>query len=116
MQKINLTSFWTLCLLVFLVSCASQPVDTLNKRLSVFEITYIETLKKIKLWIDEGNLSTDQVVSIKKSVNDMADARQALYLAKSVGDIATVEGQLKIANVSMQLLRDYIANKKEVVP
>jgi len=101
-------------LTLFLFDCTGLAVDTLNKRVAVFEIGYNQTLVTIKLWITEGRLKGTDKVSIQSRVKEMSVARHAMHAAKKLGDLDTVAGQLNAANISLQLLRDYITSQEKV--
>lgn len=106
--------FNILILTLFLIGCTGLPVDTLNKRIAVFEIGYHQTLVTVKLWIDEGRLKGVDKTSIQLRVKEMSIARHAMHKAKTLGDLNTVAGQLNAANVSLQILRDFITSQEKV--
>lgn len=96
-----------------LASCASLPLDTINKRIAAFEITYGETLKTVQLWISEGRIASADLVAVQRNIKAISKARQAMYIAKGVGDIKSVQGKLNAANAALQLVRNYLtANEK----
>lgn len=98
----------------WLAGCASLPaLDTLNKRIAAFEIGYGETLKTVQLWLSEGRLSGDAKATVQNTIRKISQARQAMYVAKGVGDLKTAQGKLNTANAALQLVRNYLtANEK----
>lgn len=106
--------YFVLGFLLLLVGCAGLAVDTLNKRIAVFEIGYNQTLQTIKLWITEGRLKDADKISIQSRVKEMSVARHAMHNAKMLGDLDTVQGQLNAANISLQILRDFITSQEKI--
>lgn len=105
---------WLAIIMIVLAGCAGLPVDTLNKRLAVFEIGYQQTLTTLQTWVDEGRLTGDTKKKIQDHVRDMENALAALYAAKAMGDLDTVDGQLRAAQASLQLVRDYITAQEGI--
>lgn len=99
----------------FLAGCASLPFDTLNKRIAAFEIGYGETLKTVQLWLTEGRLSAEQKTTVQNAVRKVSQARQAMYIAKGVGDLNKAQNALTAANTSLQVIRELLV-KNEAEP
>lgn len=110
----RLINYGGVIIILLMTACAGLPADTLNKRIAIFEISYGQTLETIKLWIGEGRLNDADKQRMQSYVKDMHTARTTLRAAKAIDDLKTVDGQLRIANVSLQLLRDYIAEKEKI--
>ena len=104
-----------LLLLIFLLisACASLPLDTLNKRIAAFEIGYGETLKTVQQWIDEGRLTGSAKNGVQANIKAISQARQAMYIAKGVGDIKTAQGKLNAASGALTLVRDYLVKQEK---
>lgn len=100
----------------FFAGCASLPIDTLNKRIAAFEITYGETLKVIDLWIQEGRLTGTDKTAMQANVKAASEARAAMYIAKGVGDLESAQGKLNAASASLKLIRDYITRNEQRPP
>ena len=96
-----------------LANCASLPLDTLNKRIAAFEVTYGEILKTVQVWIDEGRLTGSGLDSVKANIKAVSQARAAMYVAKGVGDIKSAQGQLNAASAALQLVRDYLTRNEK---
>ncbi len=109
----NYSRFVIFAYMLILSACAGLTVDTINKKLAVFEIAYSQTLITIKIWIDEKRLTDSELQKIKKSIADVSTARKAVYAAKQLGDLTQLDTQLAIANQSLLILRDFIDKREK---
>lgn len=94
-----------------IISCANMPLDTLNKRLAAFEITYKEVLTTVGKWMHEGRLSTEQKIKVQDMVRKISQARTAIYIAKGLNDMNKAQNQLNTANTTLNVLRELLAAK-----
>lgn len=99
-------------IMIFINGCTTLPVDTINKKIAVFELTYNQILTTVKTWNDEGRLLDSQKSFIKERVKEISNARSALFIAKNLGDLDTAQGRLNAANVSLNLLREFIKQQE----
>jgi len=96
-----------------LQGCATTaPIDTYNKKVAAFEITYNEALKTAKLWLDSSTTPQPIKDSIKAAISDIRDARTAMEFAEGAGDLRTAEGQLKTAQSALRVLRKIVETKQ----
>ena len=100
--------FLILLCTVLLNGCSNLPIDTLNKRIAAFEITYNETLKTVLLYLKEDRFSEHDKQLVQEAVRDTSTARAAMYIAKGIGDLETAQGQLLAAQSALQFMRDYL--------
>ena len=101
-----------LCSLI-LTACANMPLDTLNKRIAAFELTYEQALTTLGLWIKENRLSADNKAKAQQLVKQISEARAAIYIAKGLKDLSKAQNQLNVANASLKILRDILAAKEK---
>ena len=91
---------------VFLVSCASLPVDTPAKQLAIAEITYQEVLQKATLYKREGRLTASQAAELTEYF-DTIDA--ALIVARgAVRGGESADGSLKMINNTLAVIRQIL--------
>lgn len=96
--------------------CGTLPIDTLNKRIAAFEISYEQVLLTVDRWIDEGRLVGDAKKKIQDQIREARLARLAIYIAKESGDFTTAQGKLTAATAALQIIRDHIANQEAMQP
>jgi hypothetical protein len=99
-------------LIVFMFGCASLPIDTLNKRIAVFEISYGEVLVTVDRWIVEKRLVNEDKAKVQAMIKEVQVARTAMYIAKDAGEIANAQDNLTAANIILSKLRDYVATQE----
>ena len=103
-----------LCVLLF--SCATLPIDTLNKKLAAFEITYGQVLESVGAWINDGTLSGENKKKVQVLIQQISEARAAVYMAKGINDLRKAESQLSAAQRSILLLRQLLeARDKQAI-
>lgn len=103
-----------LILSLSILSCATQPIDTVNKQIAAFEVSYKHALKTIQLWISEGRLVGVAKTDMQERIKEIEIARAAMYIAKGSGDLKTTSGQLSAANAALGAVRNYIVSKEKV--
>lgn len=110
-----ISKIFVIFLSIFFIGCTTYKVDTLEKRIAVFETGYSVVLKKVKLWITEGTLKGVDKTNAQKRVAEISTIKKDMYLALDVGDINTTTGKLQAANITLNLLRDIIKSKERGV-
>lgn len=109
-MKVDIRYCW-LFFVLLLVGCMSLPIDTLNKQIAVFEVSYAKNLSKIDNWINEKRFTASEIEKIQEFVRDMRNARAAMYVALNANDIVTAQGKLGAASASLQLIRNYLVKE-----
>ena len=94
-------------------SCATLPLDTMNKKLAAFEITYNEMLGTVGKWIDENRLNSEQKAQVKNMIKQISEARAAVYMAKGIVNVKDMQTNLNAANKALALLRELIAAQEQ---
>ena len=107
-MKINYHNSFLVAILFLLFACSSMQVDTLNKKIAVFEISYGEVLITIDNLISDNDLNYEQIVKVKSLVNNVATARLALYAALKIDDAETAQEKLNAALTLLQAVKQYI--------
>lgn len=98
--------------LFILTSCAAiLPVDTLNKRMTAFEITYQETLKTAINLRDQGYLDVQAQDAIDQIVTNIETVRGAAYSAIALGNTEVAESKLGLAASMLSMLSDILKQK-----
>jgi hypothetical protein len=92
-------------LLLAFTACVSQPVDTYNKKIAAFEISYNEALKTALVYLNDPTISEDKKIKIKEAVSNVSNLRSTMQIAESIGDISKAENQLQLAQKSLLILR-----------
>lgn len=107
-------SFITFIVSILLFGCiASLPIDTVNKQIAAFEISYKQVLTTALLWMKEGRLVGDEKAIVQARLKEIQIMRAAMYAARDIGDLSTASGQLKASNSALKLIRDYISKKEK---
>lgn len=106
-QRLN----WIVVFLL-LVGCTSLPVDTLNKRIAVFEVGYSQTLKTIQHWLKENRIKPQDRSTLKTRIAEMSLARTAMHEARKIGNAAEASTQLMLGTSTLGVLRKYIAQQE----
>lgn len=100
----------TLILLVatlFVAACASTPpVDTLNKKLAAFEVSYEEVLDRAATLKGEDRLSEATVEDLTRVFDRIDQVRSAAYSALENGDQEKAEDRLERARELLSAARD----------
>jgi aspartate-semialdehyde dehydrogenase len=112
MIKYKPSSIFALAVLVMLYGCNTLPIDTLNKRIAVFEVSYEQVLVTIDRWIDEQRLVGAEKETVKEHVRNMYKTRLAMYVAIKSGDLSTAEGRLQTSMTTLELVRQVIIDNE----
>jgi len=102
-------------LVLFLSACSMMPpVNSINKKIAVMEVTYGELIDRAVQYRDEGRLSNRQIKKIKSTFEKIDLMRGVLYQALSAKD-PTVNSKLQIITVAIAGLRSLLETieKKE---
>ena len=112
---LNHTKYYSVFVMVFLLSsCAMfSNVDTLNKRMALFEVSYEQILLTVDLWIKDGRLIGDKKAIVQRYIKDIYKTRLAMYVALNLGDTASAEEKLKTSLMGLDLVSRYDPDKDE---
>ena len=92
--------------MAFAVGCTAMPtVDTMGKRMAVFEITYSELVRTAEVNLSEGRLDKEQAVLIDQMFKKIDTTRLIVYEAWNAGDTPTMNNGLEALNVGLSALR-----------
>ena len=97
-----------------IMACATLPMDTLNKRLGAFEITYGQVLITLNQWIEEKRLDPEQKLKAQELVKKISAARTSIYIAKGVNDLTKAQTQLNAASTLLTALREMLVVKENM--
>lgn len=111
--NIFVTIFIAVVFAAMFSSCATMDLDTLNKRIAAFEISYQEVLKTIILYKNENRFTADEWSEIQDRVSEVSFARGAMKAAIKIDDYDTASKNLALASNMLNILRTY-AIKKEM--
>jgi len=96
-----------------LFGCATSPaIDTLNKKLAVFEISYQEALIAAISLHDQGLLNQSSQEFITRAIETLGLARQSVYNAIERGNISLAEDNLVRAQQALVILTQLIRQKE----
>jgi len=95
-------------------ACATVPVDTLEKRVALFEVSYGEVLKTIQLYKKENRFSDATWKEIQNTVRQVSAARTVMKTSLEIGDIETTSNTLALASQLLTSLRSYYVTTEEV--
>lgn len=112
MKQYNIFLFYILIAFSLMACPAMEPIDTYNKKVAAFEITYNETLKTAKLYLNSVSVPESKKDSIRAAISSTAQARAAMQVAQSLGDISEAQTQLQVAQKALTVLRELAAEGK----
>ena len=108
-----MTRFFIFVVSLVLISCSSMPaLDTLNKRVAAFEISFQEIVKVVILYKEEGRLSENDFLKAKGLVNEINETMVLVNSLKSIDDLVGAETNLQRANALLGTLRNYLREKE----
>jgi len=110
---LNHSKIYLVFVMVFLLSsCALfAKVDTLNKRIALFEVSYEQVLITVDRWIADGRLAGDHKQRVKQYINDIYKTRLAMYVALKAGAKGNAEEKLKTSILALELVQRYDPEK-----
>lgn len=92
-MKVALNRWWWMAVVfAMLTGCAGMQLDTMNKRLAAFEISYKQALKAVEL--SESRLTPAEKASVANAIEDIERVRGSMYAALAASDIGTAESDL----------------------
>lgn len=100
-------------LVVFLAGCAGLQIDTMNKRLAAFEVSYSETLKAVERVYNEGRLSQSDALAVADGIEEIEKARVVMYAALAAGDVAASGDALTMAIEALTVMREYAVRAEQ---
>lgn len=92
-----------------MASCASAPIDTMNKRIAAVEITYGNMLDLATLYQSEGRLTLNEQQKLAKAFDDYSAARSIMFQALNAGDIELAENKLLAMSQILEFVRPILA-------
>jgi hypothetical protein len=97
-----------------LIGCASVlPVDTPEKQLAAFEISFQEVVKTVILYRREGRISDVELIDVKLRVNEINTTLNLAYRLLSGGDyVGTENALIKVQNM-LSVLRNLLLEKEQ---
>ena len=105
-MKINYFQFYFFALLLtFSISCGTLPIDTYNKKVAAFEISYNEALKTAERYLNSATVPGVRKDEIRNAIKTTAQARNAMKLAEQAGNFQDAEAQLNAAQAALLILR-----------
>ncbi len=105
-----------LLLAIFLTGCSlftTPPIDTFNKQVAAFEISYGVLLDKALLHKREGRLSAETKLKLDEIVKNIEVTMNAINASMKIGDITSAETQLELATSTLDLLRSTLAAQED---
>ena len=106
MNKVNYIGLYVL--LITLTGCsmfATAPIDTFNKQVAAFEISYGVLLDKANLYKKEGRFSPEGKLRMDEAIKTTELTLNAVNAAMVIGDITSAETQLEMASKALELIR-----------
>ena len=100
-------------IILFVAGCATTyPVDTINKKMAVFEIGYHEALALAIELRDSGQLDYDQVGRVSDLFNRIDIAREAAYAAIAANKTAVADEYLSVAQTALAAVNSILQGIK----
>lgn len=97
---------FTWLMMVILSACAGMPqLDTMNKRVSAMDISYIEVIRTISLRNREGSLTASQKIKIAETLIEFNKVRDIMYLALRANDSGGFDSSIATINTLLLGLR-----------
>jgi len=105
--------FILIALAFTLLGCATPTaIDTINKKIAVFEISYQEALTAAISLHSQGLLNQSSQEAITRAIETLGLARQSVYTAIERGNISLAEDNLVRAQQALMLLTQLIRQKE----
>ena len=96
-------------LCMFILSCSTMPIDTLNKKLATFEIAYGQVLQTVGLLIKTEKLTGDNKKRVQDLITEISKYRTAIYIAKGYNDLSQAENNLVKAQTAFKLIGQIVS-------
>ena len=106
MNKVNYA--WMYLLLLNFTGCsmfATAPIDTFNKQVAAFEISYGVLLDKANLYKKEGRFTPEAKLKMDEAIKTTELTLNAVHAAMVIGDITSAGTQLGMASKALELIR-----------
>lgn len=104
--------FTFIVMLFLLVACASTPtLETLNRRVALFEVSYEQALLTVDRWIEDGRLNGDKKQRVQRYIKDIYKTRLSMYVALKAGGLDKAMDNLNTSLIALDLVRKYIPNQ-----
>lgn len=103
-------------ILFVLTSCAAVPIlDTINKRMAAFEVSFQETVKLVILYRQEGRFTESEFFAIKNRINEVNNILSVTYGLIDSGNIVEADKSLSSAKTVLQIVRRVLLEKERNV-
>jgi len=80
-------------------------LDTMNKRMAAFEITYSNLLQKISLYHQEGRINKATGIKLKETLKTIDQARTVAHTAINQNNETGFNDSMSIMTITLESLR-----------